>query len=84
MGGLARQNLTGITYFTGQVAIGIKRAGALLDCSVTEQEKLTSSAKMPQPRRVRQKVAILLVSGGLVRSSVDSLGNQEDRRPNAS
>ena len=42
-----------------------------------EQEKLTSSAKMPQPRRARQKVAILLVSGGLVRSSDDILGNQE-------
>jgi len=55
------------------MAIGIKRAGALLDGSITEQEKLTSSAKMPQPRRARQKVAILFVSGGLVCSSYDNL-----------
>jgi len=33
--------------FIGQVAIGIKRAGALLDCSITEQEKLMDSAKIP-------------------------------------
>tara|TARA_R110002167_G_scaffold365999_1_gene592569 strand:- start:1277 stop:1435 length:159 start_codon:yes stop_codon:yes gene_type:complete len=52
MGGLTRQNLTE-TYFTGQVAIGIKRAGALLDGSITEQEKLIGSAKIPQPRRAR-------------------------------
>jgi len=59
------------------VAIGIKRAGALLDGSITEQEKLTNSAKMPQPRRARQKVAILFVSGGLVRSSDDILRKQK-------
>ena len=45
--------------------------------SITEQEKLSSSAKMPQPRRARQKVAILLVSGGSVRSSDDVSGNQD-------
>jgi len=72
MGGLARQNLTSVTCIIGQVAIGIKRAGALLDCSIAEQEKLIDSAKMPQPRRARQKVAILTISDGLVRSSVDS------------
>jgi len=54
------------------VAIGIKRAGALLDGSITEQEKLRVSAKMPQPRRARQEVAILIFSDGLVRSSDDS------------
>lgn len=71
MGGPARQNLTSVTWNIGQVAIGIKRAGALLDGSITEQEKLRVSSKMPQPRRARQKVAILLISGGLVRSSDD-------------
>jgi len=35
------------------VAMGIKRAGALLDGSITEQEKLMDSAKKPQPRRAR-------------------------------
>jgi len=35
------------------VAMGIKRAGALLDGSITEQEKLMDSAKIPQPRRAR-------------------------------
>ena len=54
------------------MAIGIKRAGALLNGSITEQEKLRVSAKMPQPRRARQKVAILPLSDGLVRSSDDS------------
>jgi hypothetical protein len=47
MGGPARQNLTGVTCIIGQVAIGIKRAGALLDGPITEQEKLTGCAKMP-------------------------------------
>jgi primosomal protein N'' len=51
------------------VAIGIKRAGALLDCSITEQEKLMRSAKIPQPRRARKKVAILTISDVLARSS---------------
>jgi hypothetical protein len=39
MGGLARTELDMIPI-SGQVAIGIKRAGALLDGSITEQEKL--------------------------------------------
>ena len=70
MGGLARQNLTSVTCIIGQVAIGIKRAGALLNGSITEQEKLIDSAKVLQPRRARQKVAILSLSGGFARISV--------------
>lgn len=37
--------------------------------SITEQEKLMGSAKIPQPRRARKKVAILFISDGLARSS---------------
>ena len=61
--------LDGRNLFIGQVTIGIKRAGALLDGSITEQEKLMGSAKIPQPRRARKKVAILTISDGLARSS---------------
>ena len=70
----------GSNLFTGQVAIGIKRAGALLDGSITEQEKLNSSAKIPQSRRARKKVAILLFSGGLARSSVEVFVMETERR----
>jgi len=71
MGGLAGQSLTGVNLTYWSDGYRHKEGRSFTYGSITEQEKLTGSAKMPQPRRARQKVAIQLVSGGSVRSSED-------------